>query len=72
MHDVQFLCNLKRLNILVPMFPKYKIRIERHSGIQIFCKFIWKLGLNPSVASMILDWINSSTITCQFCWRHES
>jgi hypothetical protein len=27
MHDVQFLCNLKRLNILIPVFQKHKIQI---------------------------------------------
>jgi hypothetical protein len=72
MHDVQFLCNLKRLNILIPVFEKHKIQIGVTGDFKYFASLFGNRGFNPSVASMVLDWINSSTITCQSCWRHES
>ena len=62
MHDVQFLCNLKRLNILIPVFQKHKIQIGVTGDFKYFASLFGNWGFNPSVASMILDWINSSTL----------
>jgi hypothetical protein len=51
--DVHFLCNLKRLNILITKFQKHKIRIGVTGEFKYFASLLGNCGFNLSVATMV-------------------